>query len=232
MTLYIAPIIEGHSEAKCIERLLQRLWGELLACSERLQVLLPSRGKRDALLQASSTALANKVEEAYLKLAQVLSRDPEGRGLLLLLLDAEKGCPALLAPPLLVRARQARSNADITCVLAKQMLENWIVAGASTLAGVCGLPDPLPARSDVENLSGAAWLDARFRSVNRAIKYDKTAHALALVRKMDLDECRAGSPSFDKLCRELEIRLPPAATEPLPEADQQEDATGDDLPSA
>jgi hypothetical protein len=44
------------------------------------------------------------------------------------------------------------------------MLENWIVAGASTLAGVSELPDPLPARDQFEDRSGAAETvpDTRF----------------------------------------------------------------------
>ena len=50
MTFYVVPIVEGQTEAGCIERLLQRVWKELLGARLRLQVLLPSRGKRDALI--------------------------------------------------------------------------------------------------------------------------------------------------------------------------------------
>jgi hypothetical protein len=92
MTFYIAPIVEGQTEAGCIERLLQRVWTELLAAPLRLQVLLPSRCKRDALINPDCPNLAKKVEEAYSKLAQRLRRDPSGRGVLLLLLDAEGDC--------------------------------------------------------------------------------------------------------------------------------------------
>src|SRR6516162_418666 len=88
------------------------------------------------------------------------------------------------------------------------MLENWIVAGASTLAGVNGLPDPLPARDQFEGRSGAAWLEAQLRSKNKARKYRKTDDAEVFVRGMALQECQDNAPSFDKLCRELEARLP------------------------
>ncbi len=44
MTLYIAPIVEGQTEAGCIERLLQRIWMELLGGPERMQVL-PRHGE-------------------------------------------------------------------------------------------------------------------------------------------------------------------------------------------
>jgi hypothetical protein len=96
------------------------------------------------------------------------------------------------------------------------MLENWIVAGASTLAGVNGLPDPLPARDQFEDRGGAAWLEAQLRSKNKARKYKKTDDAEVFIRRLALQECRDNAPSFDKLCRVLQARLPapPAAPEP------------------
>jgi hypothetical protein len=208
MTFYIVPIVEGQTETRCIERLLQRIWTELLAAPLRLQVLLPSRGKRDVLIHPQRPDLAEKIEEAHAKLAPRLHRDSSARGMLLLLLDAEGDCPKELAPRLLETARHVRSDADISCVLAKRMLENWIVAGASTLAGVNDLPDPLPTRDQFEDRSGVARLDAQLRSRNKARKYKKTADAEAFVRVMALQECRKNAPSFDKLCRELEARLP------------------------
>ena len=210
MTLYIAPIVEGQTEAGCVERLLQRVWRELLCAPLRLQVLPPSRGQRDALIKSAGTELPRKVQEAQAKLSQALSRDTQGRGVLLLLLDAERDCPAELGPTLLTAARTARSDVDIVCVLAKSMLENWIVAGASTLTGVNGLPDSLPARDNPEDGSGANWLEKQLRLKNGARKYKKTVDAEAFVRNMHLSDCRSHSPSFDKLCRELEARLPPA----------------------
>src|SRR5262249_62106764 len=93
------------------------------------------------------------------------------------------------------------------CVVAKRMLENWIVAGASTLAGVNELPNPLPARDQFEERSGAAGLEAQLRSLNQARKYKKREDTEAFVRAMDLKECRANAPSFAKLCRELQARV-------------------------
>ncbi|HEY7312456.1 MAG TPA: DUF4276 family protein [Gemmataceae bacterium] len=216
MTLYVVPIVEGHTEAGCVERLLQRIWAELLVSPIRLQVLMPSRGKRDALIDPTKTHLADKIEEAFAKLNQRLRRDPSGRGLLLLLIDAESDCPAKLAPRLFKTARSARSDADIACVLAKRMLENWIVAGASTLAGVNGLAAPLTLPDYPEKCNGAAWLEQQLRNQKQTRRYKKTADAEVFVRGMSLDPCRAHSPSFDKLCRELAQRLPPPETSPDP----------------
>ena len=214
MTLYVAPIVEGHSEQQCLERLLQRLWLELLGRSERLQVLEPSRPKRDALIHPDGKALGGKVQEAFAKLSQKVRTDSDGRGLVLILLDAERDCPKELAPRLLESARKARSDADIACVLAKWMFENWFVAGASTLAGVNGLPDPLPPRNQFEDRSGVAWLTSQLRAKDATRAYKKRIDAETFVRAMNLSECRGNSPSFDKLCRELEKRLPPRADSP------------------
>jgi hypothetical protein len=217
MTLYIVPIVEGQTEAGCVERLLQRVWTELLGGPIRLQVLAPSRGQRDALISASGTTLVEKVEEAHTKLSRHLRRDRSGTGLLLLLLDAEGDCPKELGPRLLQTARHARSDADIACVLAKQMFENWVVAGASTLAGVNGLPDPLHLPDDPEDRSGAWWLEQQLRSKTRTRRYKKTVDAAVFVQRLNLEQCRARSPSFDKLCRELAGRLPPSETAPASE---------------
>jgi hypothetical protein len=89
------------------------------------------------------------------------------------------------------------------------MLENWIIAGASTLGGINGLPNSLQLPDNPEEHSGAAWLDQQIRSRNSARKYEKTTDAAAFVKKMNLTQCRSSSPSFDKLCRDLEKLLPP-----------------------
>jgi hypothetical protein len=221
VTLYLVPIVEGQTEVGCIERLLQRVWTELLVAPVRLQVLPASRGKRDALINPYHPDFTAKIEEAYAKLARRLRHDSsgQGRGMLLLLLDAEKDCPAELASRLLEAAIRIRSDASIACVMPKRMLENWIVAGASTLAGINGLPDPLPPRDKFEDRSGAGWLEAQLRSKSKARKYKKPDDAEVFVRAMDLQECRGNAPSFDKLCRELEARLqPPEPPGPTDEA--------------
>jgi hypothetical protein len=213
MTFYIVPIVEGQTEVGCIKGLLGRIWKEVLDGPMELQVLEPPRGNRDSLLSPTASGLADKIEEAYAKLSQRLRRDSSGKGLLLLLLDAEEDCPAQLAPGLLTRARAARSDADIACVLAKRMLENWIVAGAATLAGVNGLPNPLPSPDNPEDRSGAKWLRDQLRKQNPRRNYKKTVDAAVFVQKMSLEQCRDRSPSFDKLCREVARFLSSASVE-------------------
>lgn len=210
MTLYIVPIVEGQTEQDCcVERLLHRVWGELLGRPERLQVVEPFRGRRDALVQPDGMVLTDTIQKAFLKLRRKAHKDAQARLLLLILLDAEGDCPAELAPRLLAVGRKILPPAvPVSCVLAKRMFENWIVAGASVLPGVNGLPDSLPTQNQFEVGSGAKWLDDQLRRKNKARKYKKTVDAEVFVCSMSLQECHANSPSFRKLCRELEAGLP------------------------
>ncbi|MCI0464085.1 MAG: DUF4276 family protein [Gemmataceae bacterium] len=220
MTLYIAPVVEGQTEQGCVERLLHRVWFELLAQPERLQVLEPFRGQRDALVHPDGKAFTESVQKAFLKLHAKARKDAEARSLLLILLDAEGDCPATLAPRLLAVARAVLPpDSPVACVLPKRMLENWIVAGCTTLAGVNGLPSPLSPPANPEDCGGSGWLSAQLRSVNKGRKYTKTADAKVFVAAMDLQGCRDTASSFDKLCRELEGRILPPPQAPLPEGE-------------
>jgi hypothetical protein len=214
MTFYIAPLVEGQTEQGCVASLLHRVWGEMLGRPESLRVLEPARVKRDAVIAASGEELAEQVERAALRLHTKVRQDATAGSLLLILLDAERDCPAELAPRLLDVAKKALPvSVHVDCVLAKRMLENWIVAGASALAGVNGLPDPLPLRDRFEDHNGADWLRDQLRSNAKNRTYQKTIDALTFIRRMDLTECRANAASFDKLYRVLEGTLPPSSTE-------------------
>ena len=57
MTLYAVPVVEGQTEQVCVERLLHRVWRELLCRAERLQVVEPFRGHRDQLAEDGGKAL-------------------------------------------------------------------------------------------------------------------------------------------------------------------------------
>src|SRR5437763_621602 len=135
MTLYVAPIVEGQTETKCVERLLWRVWLEIVTAPDRLHILRPYRGPRDALVHPNGLALTQMVQKAFLELRSASRHDGEARRLVLVLLDAERDLPCELAPRLLQTARAARSDADIACVLPRRMLENWFVAAALSLSG-------------------------------------------------------------------------------------------------
>lgn len=215
MTLYVAPVVEGHTEQSCLERLLHRVWKEILDRSAPPRVIEPFRAHRDELVKPDGVILANTAQKAFQKLSKKSASDSTAVRLLLVLIDAEGDCPASLAPRLLKTVKAALpSDASVACVLPKRMLENWILAGASTLAGVNNLPATLPDRDRFEERNGAAWLDDQIRSLNASRKYKKTVDAEAFIRSMDLKECRTNSPSFDKLCRDLDKCCPISPTKP------------------
>ena len=215
MTVYVVAIVEGHTETRCIERLLHRIWSGLLLRPERLHVLNVLRKPRTGLVHPNGVLLAEQIEKAAVRLAARLQEEAGSRSLILVALDAERDCPAQLGRALQARATAARSDVAISCVLAKEMFENWIVAGASTLGGILGLPVHIPARTNVEDMNGATWLDQQLRSVRGNAKYEKADFAIHFVQAMNLSEARDNSPSFDKLCRELEKLIP---SPPAPEA--------------
>ncbi|QEH32156.1 hypothetical protein OJF2_06250 [Aquisphaera giovannonii] len=196
--LRIGLIVEGHGEYEAVRMLLQRIWYELLG-GDSLDVARPFRFPQGTLLKEEG--LKQAVDTVRIKLGP---DSPGGiRALILILLDSEGKCPRELAPRLLAWAKEARTDADIACVLPHPMFETWFAAAAASLAGVNGLPANLPAPDDPEGQSfGKSWLR---RQLPR--KYSEPVDQPRFAARMDLAQCRARSPSFDKLCRELERRL-------------------------
>ena len=194
--IVIAPIVEGHGDSAAVPILLRRLW-EGVATGGYAQVLQPIRRSRGKFLREQEGDLENAVNLALLKLA------PFGGGLILILIDAEEDCHRIgpLGPMLLMRARSARADADISCVIANVMYETWFVAAAESLSDVLHVPDPVSEDPETERL-GKGWIKQRMR----AGKYSETIDQPKLTAKMDLQLCRRRSPSFDKLCRELQKR--------------------------
>lgn len=208
MTLFVAPIIEGETEEGCVKALLAKIWRKLLLVPdlEPLAVLEPIPANRSSLVKTDHPELGKLVERAVRVLKSRLRHDPSDRGFVLILIDTDDKCPAELGPQLLSRAKAIRTDADIVCVLAKREFENWFKAAAASLAGVIGLPDDLTVPPNPEVGSGDIWLTQQIQRGDRKRKYTKPADAIELVNRMDCQQCRDNSPSFDKLCRELEAR--------------------------
>src|SRR6185295_11601848 len=128
-----------------------------------------------------------------------VSKDPD---MVLILLDADQDAPCLLGPKLLEIARAQRSDADVACVVANVEYETWFVASARSLTEYLTISEHevLPDAPEATRL-GKGWIQ------RRRDKYSETVHQPAMTRAMDLALCRSKSPSFDKLCRDLEARL-------------------------
>jgi len=209
--LRVAPIVEGHGEVEAIRTLLQRIWVELLG-GEYLEVLRPIRWPRSKLVQQQE--LGGAVQLAWRKLqgGQVAS-DPK---LVLVLLDANHDAPCLLGPELLKHAKAARSDADVSCVLAKIEYETWFVAAAESLQDYLSLSSEEPSLTEPEDANvGKGWIEHHFRGT----KYSETVDQPRMTARMNLATCRARCPSFDKLCRDLAARLPRQPTDNVAPSD-------------
>ncbi len=201
--LRVAPLVEGHGEVTAVPILLRRIWGDLVD-GEYVDVLQPVRVPRTKVVRPAKpggsepvvhgTELSRAVELAARKIAN--RSDPDTPALILILFDANSDCPATLAPRLLSFVAQK----NIACVLAKVEYETWFVAAASSLGEFLDLKGQPPPSDPEAARAGKKWIEDRFRGA----RYSETVDQPTLTARMNLRECRSKSPSFDKLCRELE----------------------------
>jgi Domain of unknown function (DUF4276) len=196
--LRVVPIVEGQGEDNSVRTLLERVWYELLG-GEYIEVLKALRGKRLKLVNEQE--LERALDLAVSKLRAKHSDDPT---MVLILLDADSDLPCILGPQLLARARDLRSDADISCVIVNEEYETWFVAAAESLTAFMDLARGPAVPEDPERThQRKKWVQDRFRG----IRYKPAADQPRMTQAMNLALCRQRSPSFDKLCRELEARL-------------------------
>lgn len=125
---------------------------------------------------------------------------------ILVLLDADKDCPAVLGPDLLERARRARSDRTVRVVLAKAEYEAWFLAAAVSIGGQCGLPEHIEAPGDPESIRNAKrWLA---KQMGPGKGYYPARELVALTRRFDLQAARS-APSFDKMWRDVAALMRP-----------------------
>lgn len=128
---------------------------------------------------------------------------PESHAMVLVLIDANSDLPCVLGPQLLKVATKCRTDVDVACVLANLEFETWFVAAAESLRDFLDFPVDATSPPDPERMrSGKGWIQKHFKGP----KYSQTLDQPRMTAKMDLALCRKRSPSFDKLCRELEAR--------------------------
>lgn len=200
--LRVAPIVEGDGEVPAVPILLRRIGVEL--CGDRfIDVLKPILKPRERIVRNINGALQASLDLAVGKLKQKRT-DPaalDAPELALVLIDADEDAACRLGPSLQAMCRSLRGDLDSSCVLAVLEFETWFVAAARSLAGFLD-----PARIAEAPLapetacSRKAWI----KSHSAAGRYAETIDQPRLTAMMDLSLCRARSPSFDKLCREIE----------------------------
>lgn len=203
MQLRIAPIVKGHGEVASIRLLLQRIDADLLG-GVGIDIRRPIRIPRTRVEHHDD--LYRMIDLASLDLRS--APDPVASSFVLLLLDTDPDPrPACaVAPDLLRRIGERRSHLDVACVLAHPEWETWFVAAARSLVAHLDLPEDLPEDPE-SSRSAKGWVKQHFRG-----HYSETVDQPKLTSRMDLHLCRERSPSFDKLCREIEKRLPDRST--------------------
>lgn len=195
--LRIQPIVEGHGEVEAVRILLRRICHELCSFFE-VEILHPLRQPRTRLvrpgeLQRFAGIAANKLRVRY----------PSAHNLVLVLVDGDGDPPCRLGPELLNHTRAGCGDLAAACVVANLEYETWFVAAAASLTEYLQLrAGDLPLAPESLRLR-KKWVEDRFRGP----KYSETLDQPRLTAKMDLALCRSHSPSFDKLCREIEREL-------------------------
>jgi hypothetical protein len=185
----IASLVEGEGEVAALPKVLHRLAAEL---DVTLLTPTPWRKPRSRLVTVGG------IER---EISAMASRAGPSGGVLVVV-DADDACPAKLAPDLLARARAARPGLDIGVVLANREFEAWFLAAAPSLAGRHGFPEGLKVPSDPEAVRGAKeWLTRHRESGH---PYKPAVDQAALASTFDIKQARSNSPSFDKLCRDVE----------------------------
>ena len=201
----LACIVEGHGEVQAVPILLRRL-ASTLDPTLNLQVEQPIRITKSKLLQIG------ELERAV----ELAARKVGGTGAILILLDSDQDCPAVLGPHLLNRARAVRRDVPISVVLAKQEFEAWFLAAAESLRGRRGLRIDLEPPAQPESVRGAKeWLADHMTGNGH---YVETLDQPALTAVFDLTAARQAD-SFDKCWREMnrlitEITIRPTTPPP------------------
>lgn len=130
----------------------------------------------------------------YLRLAAAKVLPGEG---VLVLLDADKDCPATQGPEILEKARLVVPDRRVGVVLANCEYESWLIAGARSLGRLDRLQDG-DDEVDPDTILGAkAWLDRRMSS-GYATRVDQPR----LTGAVDLRDVERASRSFRKLLSE------------------------------
>ncbi len=195
----VLAIVEGHGEVFALPELIRRIAREV-SPDVVVETPRPFRLPRNRM-----------VKDGELERAVTLASRKAGTGgCILILLDADRDCPAELAPRLLARAVAACPGRDIRAVVATTEYEAWFLAAARSLAGKNDLDETLEPPDSPEAIRDAkGWLSAR---MPRGRSYRATLHQAALTKTFDMTAARRLSPSFDKLWRDIGslLRPPPA----------------------
>jgi hypothetical protein len=196
----VVSIVEGDGEVSALPVLLRRI-GQWLSPEEHIHVNRPIRVRRDQFLNRE------EIFQKQLRLAALQCSQPEFQSAwILIVLDADDDCPAELAQAILARATQIIPHHRVSVVLANREFEAWFIAASASIHGSRGFSVALGERPDAESVRGAKeWLKERM--TNR--RYSEIIDQPAFSALIDLEQARANSRSFRKLCSEWQKNMGP-----------------------
>lgn len=186
----VVCIVEGHAEVVVVPLLIRRIAAAAGAISP--EIPHPIRVTKSKLVRSGEL-------ERAVDLASRQCSDDDG---IMILVDADDDCPAIIGSELLKRAGISRKDMKVSVVIAKREIEAWVLAGAGSIAGKRGMTQELENQSDAEEIRDPkGWLMAKSHQ-----QYRPTVDLAALFSELRLDAARS-APSFDKFCREIETLL-------------------------
>ncbi len=185
---WIVPIVEGRGEEEAVPALLHKLFQYLGVSGFRVRN--PIRKHKGDLVTLGG--LEKAIELALCRRKTVSA--------VLVLLDADKDCPAELAQSLL--ARVSDFPVPVKIVIPKREFETWFLGCLERYRGFMGISDDAQAPPSPEAVGGKGTLKSHMSGK----KYIETIHQVEFVKRMeieDIDLCQKRCPSFDKLVRDV-----------------------------
>lgn len=184
----IIPIVEGDGDREAVPLLIRKIlmageyWG--------WDVGRPKQARNLTLLQQKL--------DSFLGYAL---KEPDCGGILILL-DLDDGCPAVMAQKLANQTQQLALPKPVTIALAHREYESWFLASAPALSGHYDLPPDLQVPAHVEQVRGAKeWLT---RQMPKNTVYKETVHQAKLTTRLDLALASHHSRSFRRLVHAIE----------------------------
>ena len=193
----VMTIVEGHGEVKALPLLIRRIAHE--AGHFDLNLPTPIRCPKSKVIRPRGELVEAELTRAIHLAANKLPCREEGA--ILILYDADEGCPAELGPRIADLAHRIRPDIHVGIVLAKSEYEAWFLAAAESLkrAGKLG-PEASPP-PDPEDVSDAKRMLANWMGPGKS--YSETVDQPKFTHVFDLEEAK-GCKSFAKLLREVE----------------------------
>ena len=193
----IVPIVEGDGEVEAVPLLL----GKIMANMGRSEI-----GISCPPLNAGSCSNLTKLGglERFVQNAALRS----DCGAILILMDADKGCPLKLAQDFVARINTMSTKYPVVVVIANCEYEAWFLASLDSIAGKnlegrTGLPPgTMYLEPDVETLVGVkGWLGRQFHGSR---KYKETLDQAPMTQLLKPDLVAPRSRSFRRLQHALE----------------------------